>query len=314
MTPVNFPAERPAHGSEGDAMETSMFKSLLVPLTGAGGDAETLNAAFTVARQFGAHIDAVHAHSDFARIATRAIAGSEMPVIWTPEIIAAIREETVNIAKRARSAFDAFVAARDVAVAKMPGSADRVTAHYAEIEGNPIRELCTHARVHDLAICRRNTVLVEEGNEVAPEILVRSGRPLLLPPDDKASVAAQHIAIAWKDTAEASRAVTAAMPFILKAQSVVVLTAAEDGADAASAELSADRLARLLRCHGKDPQVHRVNPGRDAADAILEAALTMKADLLVMGGYGHSRMRELVFGGVTRRVLHGAPLAVFLVH
>ncbi|HWA88757.1 MAG TPA: universal stress protein [Rhizomicrobium sp.] len=291
-----------------------MFKSLLVPLTGGGGDAETLDAALAVARQFRAHIDAVHAHSDIARLASRTIAGSEMPVIWTPEIVAAIQEETAGIAKRARSVFDAFVAANDIAVAKEPASAERLTASYAEIEGNPIRELCSHARVHDLAICGRKSVLVAEGSEIAADVLVRSGRPLLLPPDNKPTLVGQRVVIAWKDAVEAARAVTAALPFILKAERVFVVTVAEEGTDAANAGRSADGLVRLLRCHGKDAELRPVGPIPDVADTILDAALAVKGDLLVMGGYGHSRVREFLFGGVTRRVLHGAPLAVFLAH
>ena len=76
------------------------------------------------------------------------------------------------------------------------------------------------------------------------------------------------------------------------------------------------RLATYLRSHGLKPQTGHVRAGdRNAAEVLLEAAdQKLKAGVLVMGGYGHSRTREFVFGGFTRRVLHSAPLPVFMCH
>ena len=141
------------------------------------------------------------------------------------------------------------------------------------------------------------------------------GRPLvLLAPKQAPENLAPTIAIAWKDTAEAARAVTAAMPLLMKADKVLILAAEESGGSTASLE-SAKRLVQQMRWHGISAEAHHVSPaGRSVADAIAHIAQERKADLLVMGAYGHSRFRELVLGGVTRDVLRECRLPVLLFH
>ena len=105
------------------------------------------------------------------------------------------------------------------------------------------------------------------------------------------------IAIAWKETAEAARAVTAAMPILAKAKKIVVLTASESSADEDAEMHPAEYLTRQLAAHGFKAEAREVEPGkRSAADALIAAAHEAGADLLVMGAYSHSRFRELVFG------------------
>jgi nucleotide-binding universal stress UspA family protein len=119
-----------------------------------------------------------------------------------------------------------------------------------------------------------------------------------------------RIAIAWKPEAPASRAVALAMPLLVRASEVIVATV-EESVDQRD---EIDRLARYLGRHGLNATIARMRPGPDGPAATLLAAMTGKADLLVMGGYGHSRMREWVFGGFTTHVLAGAPLPVLLAH
>ena len=100
----------------------------------------------------------------------------------------------------------------------------------------------------------------------------------------------------------------------MKAQKVVVLTA-DEGNDTKQQVLSAERVAALLRRPGSTAEARLVVPGgRPLHDSILETATAAGADVLVMGGYGHSRLRELVFGGFTRHVLNSSPLPVFIFH
>jgi nucleotide-binding universal stress UspA family protein len=105
------------------------------------------------------------------------------------------------------------------------------------------------------------------------------------------------------------------MPFLAKAQKISILGATENGDDPQTVLDSTERLAMHLRWHGLKPQAGEVKSGeRDACTAIVEAARNVHAGLLVMGGYGHSRARELVFGGFTRRILQAAPLPVLVCH
>ncbi len=118
-----------------------------------------------------------------------------------------------------------------------------------------------------------------------------------------------------ENVAEAARAVTAAMPLLQKARRIDVYGANESDKRAADCVDCSDSIVRYLRWHGLNAMGHFVIlADRTAADAVLESARHVEVDLLVMGAYGHSRVREFVFGGFTQRMLKGAELPVMLFH
>jgi nucleotide-binding universal stress UspA family protein len=141
--------------------------------------------------------------------------------------------------------------------------------------------------------------------------LIDSGRPLLIPPAAPLTALPETVAIAWKATPQAARALTAASPFLSMAKQIVVLTVVEDQR---APEDDADRLMTGLRWHGVPISVRHLQPDRhNAADTLL-SAVAEHAALLVMGGYGHSRLREWIFGGFTLSVLRGAEVPVLMAH
>jgi nucleotide-binding universal stress UspA family protein len=120
------------------------------------------------------------------------------------------------------------------------------------------------------------------------------------------------VVIAWKATAEAARAVTAAMPFLSLAKQIIIITVAEN--ETTIEEEGAVRLMANLRWDGFNASVRRLQPGAQGAEETLLAAAGEEAALLVMGGYGHSRLREWIFGGFTHRILHSAEIPVLIAH
>jgi nucleotide-binding universal stress UspA family protein len=129
----------------------------------------------------------------------------------------------------------------------------------------------------------------------------------------------ETIVIAWKDSAEAARAVGAAMPFIARAGRVLVLTtseaAAADSPPDDTSRVSCERLVATLRLHNPEVSTSHVPVGEGTpVEALLAAATEARASLLVMGGYGHGELREMVFGGFTRSVLGGAAMPVLMMH
>ena len=125
------------------------------------------------------------------------------------------------------------------------------------------------------------------------------------------------VVVAWKDTPAAARAVAAATPFIERAERVVVCTVDDDEQNHGSeaCEASRDRLARALGWH--NPHVtsrHLASVGRKPMDVLLDATADAGASLLVMGGYGHTRLREAVFGGFTQHVLKDCAVPVLIAH
>ena len=148
--------------------------------------------------------------------------------------------------------------------------------------------------------------------DVVEAALMDSGRPVLVAPRAAPASVGRVVCIAWKDTREAAGAVSAAHPFIAQAERVVILTIDEDDEPD---DRSAERLQRALRWHNPHVLVQRmVREHRSAAETLLGAAARAESDLLVMGGYGHTRLREAVFGGFTRHVLERAELPVLMAH
>jgi nucleotide-binding universal stress UspA family protein len=148
--------------------------------------------------------------------------------------------------------------------------------------------------------------------DILEAALMASGRPVLIAPARPPTRLSGMIAIAWKDRPEAARAVAAALPFIERADRVVILSV-DEGAETDGE--SCERLRHALAWHNTNTIVQRMKPaGRPAAETLLEAAVAAGADMLVMGGYGHSRTREVIFGGFTRHVLTDASLPILMAH
>lgn len=143
-----------------------------------------------------------------------------------------------------------------------------------------------------------------------PGALVQSGRPaLVLPHTGSIAPVGRQVLVAWKETRESARAVTAALPWLQRARKVHVLSYGEE----AGASLRA--LERYLQPHGVSVICHDGGPEHaEAGDQVLSRAADLGADLLVMGCYGHSRAREWVLGGFTRTILRSMTLPVLMVH
>lgn len=171
--------------------------------------------------------------------------------------------------------------------------------------GNPTHLLAIHCRAADLVVTGAPApgLAVDHHRIVDPGPLILSaGRPVLFAVDDLAPLNARKVVVAWKDAREARRAVVDAMPFLTIAREVVVATIAE-GDEKAARESAADVVRFLIR-HGVKArfEMPEADPGR-GAEALTEMARSIGADLVVAGGYGHSRVREWAFGGMTRSLL-----------
>lgn len=175
--------------------------------------------------------------------------------------------------------------------------------------GNRAAEL---ARYHDLAV-----IGLEASNDtarlVAEGIVFGSGRPALLLPEAAALGALDRIAIAWDGSRVAARAVSDAQPFLERAAEIVVLTVTDEKplADAGLGERFAARLAAKGLAARAMPVLRGSRP---IAAALQGEAAAQGAGLLVMGGYGHSRLRDFVLGGATEGVLSEPTMPVLLSH
>lgn len=172
--------------------------------------------------------------------------------------------------------------------------------------------LMEYARLRDLAI-----VPVPESYDqwYAETIIFGSGRPTLVLPEASASkeLGLNRVLVAWDFSRAAARAVSDAIPILEKAREVCVLTVTNE--KTISGRRSSSELAKNLSRHGIDVVVEEVDAaGRSIGEVLTQQVASRRADLLVMGAYGHSRFREFVLGGATRSILTKPPIPVLLSH
>ena len=155
-----------------------------------------------------------------------------------------------------------------------------------------------------------------EGRHLIEDVLMTSGRPILvIPYISQLAKIGTKVLVGWNNSREAVRAMNDAMPLLAKASSVTILEAIPAGKKAATDEVTSADLARHLARHGIEAKTARtVMADISASDAMLSYAADASADLLVVGGYGHSRLRELMLGGVTRELLQHMTLPVLMSH
>jgi nucleotide-binding universal stress UspA family protein len=153
------------------------------------------------------------------------------------------------------------------------------------------------------------------GRHMLEDVLLNAGRPILaIPYAGRFETLGARILVGWNGSREAARALHDALPFLAKAASVTVLDAFPAIGDAPD-DASISGIAHYLGHHGIEAKITRLPlDGVSPADALLSYTMDIDADLLVAGGYGHSRLRELVFGGVTRGLLQHLTVPVLMSH
>jgi nucleotide-binding universal stress UspA family protein len=288
-----------------------MIKTILVAATGNESDATTFAAALAIARPFGAHLDVLHVRLDALNtiVAMSTDVGSGA---LTARLIEQLEEEAREREAKAREIFSRFCAGAGLAMTGVPSGDPAATpsAEWHVETGEEPRWMAAYGVAADLIVAPRATGEDVLARSTLEAVLLETGRPLLVPAAAAIPANFDRIAIAWKPTAQAARAVALALPFLARAKEIVVIAVEEelDGRD------DADRLVRNLLWHGFAARAERLQPGPEGAAATLLATVRERVDLLVMGGYGHSRLREWVFGGFTQLVLDDAPLPVLIAH
>jgi len=282
------------------------MKNILASLSGFGSDQAVLDTAIAVAKWQGSHVLCLHTRID----AVRTAAVSELAGTRPDLSQGLVRSITAEEDARSRHAVEAFQDAlrrHGLAQADTPqGSA--ATLAWAE-RRSFLNETLHQARYHDLVVMGRDQ---ERPAEHIKSIVMLSGRPVLLAPPRPAMTIGRHVAIAWKPGAESARAATATTALLTRAERVTILAVAEQDDDVA--RLAAEDLAASLGWHGIRAEV-RVQPANGPTGPMLQKmAHESDADLMVMGAYGHSRLREYIFGGVTEAMIAACSLPVLLFH
>jgi nucleotide-binding universal stress UspA family protein len=293
-----------ADDSIGRVLETNMIKDILVHIPTERPAQPVIDASISLASTFGAQLDAV------ATGYVSTAAGYVMDGSGAAAVAAVFEMEQEKAAERAASALSIFET--EASRAGIP-HACRVIADLPAEAGVSIG---TAARLYDLSVVLQPDAERRALDDAIPsELLLKAGGPaLFIPYIFRGAFAAKRIGICWDSSQPAARALRDARPFLAQADALyaVSIGAAESEPSDASLEKLAAHLGRVgLR-------VKSVNlPARSGADiqpSLLSFAADESLDMLVMGAYGHSRLKEGIFGGVTREMLRTMTIPTLMSH
>jgi len=275
-----------------------MIKDILVALAHGAGRDPAGDYAVSLADTFRAHLAGI-AFAFEPVIAPSAMAGISV------ELIHAQREESEKAADVSLSRFEQIASRVGISFERH---------RFAESAADAARLFGRMARVFDLAVVSQATPENEGyGDLIVGSALFDSGRPVIVVPFiQRDAVKLTRIMVCWDASRTAARAVADAMPLLERADKVDVVSVSQR--PETGKEIQGLDIAEHLARHDTTVQVQRIVSDIDVSASILSYAADSGADLLIMGAYGHSRLREFILGGVTRRILQSMTVPVLMSH
>jgi len=283
------------------------IRKLLLPLTGTAAGEAALTTSLMIARKWNAHVTALHVRVDSRDVAP--LAGEGLSGAMIEEMMSATEKESSDRAHAVRSMFERFVARHDVTVSEAHPHAEHPTASFAAVTGREEDIVAQQARLADLTVVPHP----DAGEDVSSSdalhaVLFDSGRPVLISPQVAPPTIGSRVCLAWNGTAESASSALAALPWMQRAEAVRILSA--EGYQRRGP--AAPELAAYLALHDVHADIVMFRSSGSVGAGLLAAAAEFGCDLLSMGAYSHSRLRQLILGGVTRHVLEHANLPVMM--
>jgi nucleotide-binding universal stress UspA family protein len=284
------------------------IRKILLPLTGTAAGEAALTTALMVANLWKAHVTALHVRVDSRDVAP--LAGEGLSGAMIEEMMSATEKESSDRAHAVRSMFERFVARQNVVVREAHAGLDHATASFAAVTGREEDIVAQQARLADLTVVPHP----DAGEDVSSSdalhaVLFDSGRPVMISPQTPVETIGRRVCLAWNGTAESAESALSALPWMKQAEGVCILSA--DGYQRRGP--GAPELAAYLALHGIDADIVNFPSIKNSVGAgLMEAARQFGCDLLSMGAYSHSRLRQLILGGVTRHVLESATIPVMM--
>jgi nucleotide-binding universal stress UspA family protein len=286
------------------------FKTILAVAGDEISGATPLETALLVGRSFGSHVTALHVRADPSNAVP--LVGEGMSGVMVEEMIAAAEKQADDRARLTAGMSEALRERFGAPLLTVP-PATGFSMAWREEDGREEDVVARCARLADLVVVGRPVADRELPSVMTLNAaLMESGRPLLVTPPQAPTEPARRVAVAWNGSAEAARAVSAALPFLAAAEQVHVFSAQESEADPV---LAPCELRAYLAWHNIAAETHsfHATPAH-AGEALLQQVMAQNCDLVVMGAYTHSRLRQLILGGVTRHMLHHAGVPVLMMH
>ena len=280
---------------------------ILAVVSGGSQDRLVLDGAAALAMRLHAHIRVLHVVPDVSRML---VFTSVETAVAVAEIINIAQRDADAAARRAKLAFEAWCPAARLKVASIPfGGRCAATAEWVERTGDSATILAEAAQLADMIVLAAPR---SEDRGPLETVLFESGRPLLVvPPRKLPADLFAHVLVAWKPGREAARAVGASLPLLSSSRRVSVFAVPESS----DAPVRSAEIVPYLAWHSINAELVRMGfQEGSVGEKLLDAADRGRASLIVLGAYAHSRVRELVLGGVTRHVLLHANLPLLMAH
>ncbi len=284
------------------------IRKVLLTLTGTAAGEAAIDTALAVAHRFNAHVMALHVRADSRDVAP--LAGEGLSGAMIQEMMQATDKESGERSSAVRAMFDRHLQHMNLPVEQPSYKADHPSASFVTAVGREEDVVAQQARLADLTVVPHP----ESGNEASSSdalhaVLFDSGRPVLIAPQQPPATLGTRVAIAWNGTAESAAAVQAALPWLQQAEAVRILWSTDYQRNGPPAK----DLASYLALHGVRTEQAQFRPiDREVGAGMLAAVREFDADMMTMGAYSHSRLRQLILGGVTRHVLEHADLPVIM--
>ena len=286
------------------------LRTILAAASGGTATAGTIRLACQLTRRFLAHLEGYHVMLDPAT--ALAATGNGFGIPPAAGLIEGMLADAKAKATETHALFEEIVTHYEVPRGGPPQIAPAGPSFdWREGTGDASMLVAQRGRFFDLIVLGRSDRVVNEPHSgTVEEVLMRSGRPVLLAPAEPSSRIGCVIAFAWNGSPQAVRALAASLPFLEKANAVALLTAGD------SDRLGTSQALDYLAWHGINAEHTPLPAGsaRHLGEKLIDAANEASADMLVMGGYGHGPWRELLFGGATRGAVAAVAMPLLLVH
>jgi nucleotide-binding universal stress UspA family protein len=277
------------------------YKNILIHLDNSSGCSNRLEVAFGMARDFDAELTGIFVVPTY-------IVPSYVEAQISVDLMTDITEKALARAEETVTSY------------RQMAEEAHVTLQTAVVEGQIIPILREHSKYSDLLILGQDHPEDQDNASygLADSLLFEGACAcLVIPHSGKLAIPGKRALLTWNASREAARALREAMPLLQRADTVVVLSSEPDDGnnELANGHPHAQAVLHLLKSHGIEAISSGIsNPDMGPTDAIIAQAVEMDADLIVMGAYGHTRLREIILGGVTRDLLKRAPTCLLLAH
>lgn len=289
------------------------IKTILMPLDGSEAAKPAMEMAIAVAKEFTAHVEVLHVRPNPKDAVP--LLGEGMSGTMIEEMIEIAEKEAQERAAKARAMFDECCSSYGIGKAERPAPGLGFSAVWREETGREDEITALRGRMFDLIVVGRPLPDSPASSTMTLNAaLTETGRAALVVPPGSAPAKngfAAKVAISWNGSIEASRAVSASLPIVERAKEVLVVSINVPETSATSGP----EFARYLSWHGVSARVETLSvPERQVGEEVVKQCARFGADLLIMGAYTRSRVRRLIFGGVTQYVLSSSTIPALMIH